>query len=599
MTTEEKLDTRSNLVDTDRKVAIRRKRRSKNRKKSAKGYEVELPSPHVDGGRIEIGSKNISKLANSISGRDQALTEIQHTSPIIWVMRNISTERGEPMSFVDRPYLIDIYKDFSEHVIVKKGAQIGLTQLSVAKSLYIADIQPMTIIYTFPTDKDVGDFSKTRFGTIIHDSPYLRARIKSTDSVGIKTIGNSTIFFRGTHAERQGISIPSDLNIHDELDFSNPDVRDVFSKRLSVSKYKWEWDFSTPTVPDRGIDALWKESDKHIWVVTCTGCNKEQTIDFFIHVKRRRKRGGEKGWVFACMKCDKKLNRKNGRYVSLKPNRSIRGYFVPQTICPVISARRLMLEYKRAKKKPLGMKTFFNYNLGKAYESGENTITVSMIKDKVVSGTAEQGKIAIGVDQGDVCHVVVTKLTDRRRVIFMGTLGSIPNVVDLLNHYARNNPVVAVLDALPNHNEAERYSSKIHNLYLCYYNENGGLDRESLEAKIDKKELHVSRTDLLDQMAYSWSTGESVIENYINPHRIDEFANQMAAMKRDLVEDKIKKSLKPAWIRTGPDHYRHADAYAWLAQQLYTGRKSDKIMVGGDVIFSSSQNSLFTEEEPW
>ena len=86
------------------------------------------------------------------------------------------------------------------------------------------------------------------------DSPYLRARIKSTDSVNIKTIGNSTIFFKGTVAERQGLSVPSDLNVHDELDFSNPTVRETFSKRLSVSDYKWEWDFSTPTIPDFGID---------------------------------------------------------------------------------------------------------------------------------------------------------------------------------------------------------------------------------------------------------------------------------------------------------------------------------------------------------
>ena len=44
-------------------------------------------------------------------------------------MRNIKTEKGAPMSFKRRPYLVDIYKDFSKHIIVKKGAQIGLTQL--------------------------------------------------------------------------------------------------------------------------------------------------------------------------------------------------------------------------------------------------------------------------------------------------------------------------------------------------------------------------------------------------------------------------------------------------------------------------------------
>ena len=96
------------------------------------------------------------------------------------------------------------------------------------------------------------------------------------------------------------------------------------------------------------------------------------------------------------------------------------------------------------------------------------------------------------------------------------------------------------------------------------------LDVEDLKRKIDDKEVSVSRTDVLDQMAYSWKTGDSVIENYIDSHRVEEFAKQMSNMKRDLIEDKRRKSMKPIWVRTGADHYRHADGYAWIAGELYT-----------------------------
>ena len=186
-------------VDTKRKILRRKKRRDKFKKKTIRGLNVD-----VNGA---LNSKQKRTLINKLDS-DQQLSELQHMSPIIWVMRNISTEKGEPMSFKSRPYLVDIYKDFSEHIVVKKGAQIGLTQLSIAKCLFVADTQPVSIIYTFPTAADVSNFSKTRFKPIISGSKYLTSRIKDYDSAGIKQLGDSTIYFKGTWVERQGISVP-------------------------------------------------------------------------------------------------------------------------------------------------------------------------------------------------------------------------------------------------------------------------------------------------------------------------------------------------------------------------------------------------------
>ena len=540
----------------------------------------------------------VSKITNELE-KDRNLVELQHASPIIWVTRNISTEKGEPMGFRDRPYLIDIYKDFSEHIVVKKGAQIGLTQLSVSKCLYVADNNHMAIIYTFPTATDVNIFSKTRFKPIISQSPYLRTRIREHDSQSLKEIGSSTIYFKGTFTEKQGQSIPSDLNIHDELDFSSPDVRDAFSARLSVSKYKWEWDFSTPTMKNFGIDALWNDSDKHVWIMKCPRCNKYQQISFFKNLRTRSKVGGKKRFYFGCKKCDRALDRRKGEWISLKPRKESRGYFVPQTICPVIDASYLVSEYKKAKKKPNGMKKFYNYNLGRPYESGENRISKELILSKVVKGTIEKGKIAIGADQGDILHVVVSKLTDRRRIIYINTLQSIPELVRLINAYSVENEVVCVLDAMPSHNEAKRFAEEIHNLYLIYYNDKGGLDSESLKSKLDEKEIHVSRTDLLDQTAFGWVHGESVIENYIDKRQIDKFADQMKNMKRDMVEDKRTKKDKAVWMKVGADHYRHADGYNYVASQLYTGRKSNLLFSTGSLSYEGSTERLFSASEIW
>lgn len=579
------------LTDTHGKAKRRRKRREKFKHKRVKGLNVNLT-------RADKLTKRQATLLVTKMGTERALADIQHRSPIIWVKRNISTEKGTDMEFKNRPYLVDIYKDFSQHIVVKKGSQIGLTQLSVAKSLYVADNHNMTIIYTFPTVTHVRDFSKTRFSSIISQSPYLSSRIRNFSSQQLIEVGKGTILFRGTINDKQAISTPSDLNIHDELDFSSPDVRDIFSSRLSVSDYKWEWDFSTPTLPDAGIDALYKESDKHVWKVKCKGCNKWQQIYYFNNLRVRKKHGGEKRFFFGCIKCDKPLDRRNGQYVALKPGREIRGYFIPQEACPVISAKYMRDEYRKAKKRPGGMKKFWNFNLGRAFESGESRLRISTIKNNVVPGTITKGKIAIGSDQGDILHVVVSKITDKRRYVEITTLDSIPQLLAMIKHYERDNEVICVLDAYPNHNEATRYAAVVPNLFLCYYETYGILNLETLKDRLENKEVHVPRTDLLDFTAQEWHDKEVLIESYINNKDIQEFAIQMKNMKRDLVEDKRRGGkMRPVWVATGADHYRHADAYNWIAAELYKGKFSHTMVVEKTVNNPFSSEDLF-EFEP-
>lgn len=584
-------------------MVLKEKEKEEKRKKKKK----KLPArKKISGLNIKdlnnVVDAQVKQISNKLSNQ-QNLTELQGRSPIIWVTRNIYTEKGEPMEFRNRPYLVDIYKDFSPHIVVKKGAQIGLTQLSVAKSLYVADNNNMTIIYTFPTETHVQDFSKARFKSIISQSAYLRSRIKNIDTVGLKEIGNSQIYFRGTISQKQAISIPSDLNIHDELDFSSLEVRNIYSARLSVSKYKWEWDFSTPTHPRFGIDDLWRDSDKHVWVAKCTGCNKFQQINFFRNVFKRPKRSGERRYYFGCRYCQKRINRRKGEWVSLKPKKEMRGYFVPQEICSVISAKYMVDEYKKAKKEFGGLKKFYNFNLGKAYESGEDRITKSMILDKVVAGTVNTGKICIGADQGDILHVVVSKLTDKRRIIHVGKLSSIEELVNMIRHYNSIMPTVCVLDAQPNHNDAVKYANKVSNLYLCYYDDKSkvtDINNIKVKEKIQsEKAIHIGRTDVLDHTASLWTSGQTVIENYINPHTINEFADQMKNMKRDMEEDKRTQKMKAKWIRIGQDHYRHADAYNFLASELHGGRNSDLILSSGAMSIQGEMGGLFGENEVW
>ena len=54
----------------------------------------------------------------------------------------------------------------------------------------------VSIIYTFPTVGDVSEFSKARVNPSILDSDYLMSRIANIDTVELKQIGKSFIYFR-------------------------------------------------------------------------------------------------------------------------------------------------------------------------------------------------------------------------------------------------------------------------------------------------------------------------------------------------------------------------------------------------------------------
>ena len=55
---------------------------------------------------------------------------------------------------------------------------------------------------------------------------------------------------------------------------------------------------------------------------------------------------------------------------------------------------------------------------------------------------------------------------------------------------------------------------------------------------------------------------------------------------------------EPHWTTVGQDHYRHADAYAWIAEQLIQGQYSRELVTASVLPFSEKEN-IFTEDEIW
>lgn len=104
---------------------------------------------------------------------------------------------GRPFSFDGHSYLIDLYQDNHPYQVIEKAAQMGASVLGMAKAFFVCDKLGKNVIYFFPTDEDVREFSKGRVAPIIRDSPHLEAVVGDADAVGLRNVGRGFLYFRG------------------------------------------------------------------------------------------------------------------------------------------------------------------------------------------------------------------------------------------------------------------------------------------------------------------------------------------------------------------------------------------------------------------
>ena len=79
--------------------------------------------------------------------------------------------RGKEFSFDGHEYLRGLYQDESPLVVIRKAAQMGASEYAISRALWFAITMGGTALYYFPTDHDVGEFSRDRFGPAVAESP--------------------------------------------------------------------------------------------------------------------------------------------------------------------------------------------------------------------------------------------------------------------------------------------------------------------------------------------------------------------------------------------------------------------------------------------
>ena len=505
----------------------------------------------------------------------------------MWVKKHqIKNETGIPLDFSKRKFQWDMYNDLSPKQVTLKPPQVGETVKNTLKALWVAKKLGRQIIYTLPTQGDVQDMVGGSFNRIINQNPVLREWVKDHDTIEQKGVGDSIIFYRGTFTSKQAMMIPSGLNIHDEVDASDPNVIVQYENRLQAQEDGgWRWYFSHPSLAGHGVDIYWQQSDKKEWYITCPACTKDQVLTWPDSVSQEKE-------TYICKECKKDLPteaRINGEWRNqdgipwtgkIEGDYEFSGWHISQLMLYNKSAKDII----RAFKDPLKDKQYFyNYVLGLPYIGSEDKIEPSVVLRNCVDIVNPQtGRTIIGVDTGDdyISYVLMNKegvfYFDTERGI---TASKTPydKLRELLKRFPKSIVVIDQGGELMNTRQLQaEFPGRI---FLCYYNKDKktvemvewGEDEEYWKVRVDRNRMI---TLMVEQLR---DTGRFRLNG--TREEWEEFAAHFGNIYREKIvvketrgkDDRSLYGNEYVWKRNGPDHYVHALLYAMVGLQRYGG----------------------------
>ena len=349
----------------------------------------------------------------------------------LWAMK-YKTIKGKPTTFTSakspfkhRPWQQGILDDNSPDKIVQKSRQLGISEVGLTESLFFLSINERTkLIYTFPRDTQVRDYSSTRVTPALNDSEYMKTLLAGDiNNVALKRFANdSWLFLRSAWGSELGEGVDADCLMIDEYDRSREGVEYAFRESLKSSKYGLLRRWSTPTIPGRGINQLYDTSDQKRYVWKCEHCGEKQYLTFdenIIQVKDVNtiaKEVPDGAYIIGCKKCKRELNRwSTGEWVPFRENKDISGYLITQIDAVWISADDIMRRSFNYPSKQL----FYNYVLGNSYANTGLTIVDSDILDSIrlsapiSSRTQSHDRIIAGIDWGGTNWMLILGMRDR------------------------------------------------------------------------------------------------------------------------------------------------------------------------------------------
>lgn len=506
-----------------------------------------------------------------------------------WVCAN-TTIGGQPFSFKRHEFQRQILDDMHPRLCCKKLSQVGLTEVSIRKTIgFLVQNPGRSALYSFPTT-DMRDRNvKTRVRPILdRDFPKLRdisgSMSKEIRNNNIMQLGDSFLYMAG-NSEADATSTPVDMIINDELDLSNQEIIALFNSRYQHSDFKIKQVFSTPTYKGFGVSAEFEDSDQHEYFYKCPHCGHQQVpqydlnsvyipnlpkeINTLLDINLDVAIGLDLDNAYVrCRKCGKPLDLTDDsrrEWVPKYPSRiHSRGYQVRPFSSPLLSIKYLVVtmgDYIKKNQLRRGVNTV----LGEDFETSNSRMQEAQIRQAFQSPNSPQidkeKPVTIGIDMGIICHIVLY-ITDGALIAFEQV--HYKKLKDRIEYYMNKYRILSgAIDRYPYTSLAEEIRDMTENKIMpVVYN---GIRDADPKKDVDGKIIYynINRTSALDRVKDGIDKGRLKLYGYGN------LEQKIIEHYRDMTrEEEAGKS--PVWVKlNGNDHFFHASAYAMVAEKIY------------------------------
>lgn len=502
-----------------------------------------------------------------------------------WIEANTSLH-GKRFSFKGYEFQRQIADDMSPNMSVIKPSQVGLTEVQIRKFLsFLARNRGTKGIFSLPNDKMFKRISKTRIKPLIQGEKAFSSMNddKSSNSMDLYEIQGSFAFITGM-TEGDATSIDADMLAHDEVDLSDQTMIGLYQSRIQNSVHRITHKFSTPTLPNYGIDAAYAVSDQHEYMCRCTACNHWQVPLFdkaFLKLEGYRGNDlmnltaddiGDIDFRYSYVKCERcgsqldLLNPELREWVAKYPSRKSRGYRVRPFM-----TRSLMLEY--VMQQQVNMRTLDNTKgwhntvLGQPFSDGSNQLTDEMIKACLVNpGVPEVGRApcAVAVDVGQMCHLVVGVIdSDVVHPILFEIVPVNSLLARLKELQGTYNIVAGAIDRLPYTPTAEAVHAGTARMVIPTQYTGSAVINLKLDEFKDISHAQINRTAAIDRIA------RLVRQNTVRMNGFGTYREVLIEHLKDMVRVESPE-VEASWVKVnGNDHFFHALALLQIAPRIF------------------------------
>lgn len=518
-----------------------------------------------------------------VVSRDFTPAEIAQVDAGFWAYRNQVKLQNGLFSFKNHEYQVELMGSMSRRLVCMKGAQGGFTEAIVLLCLHgmIIGRFPLGCLFLFPSGDDVSEFSKARFGPLIAANyKSIGKYVKSTDSTTLKRIGKAFLYLRGARLSQtidgddkessKLRSISVDLAAFDEADLMPTEAIEKVRNRMGHSTQKREIFLSNPTLPDYGIDQIFKQSDQRYWWRKCEACGTwtcaelsfPECVKFY---PKGQEVNGFRGYI-GCDKCGKPVLVSAGDWRPSRTENSdyMHGYRWSQLTSIYVDPAEILEAYNDPPEGNLA--DVYRLRLGLPYVATEDKLQESQVYNccgDYLPPSQHSGPAAIGVDVGKLKHVVILIRTgDKQYELVRATaVSEWADIHDLAKRYGVRSGVV---DIRPYEDSARAFqASEPYPIHLCEYSET---QASGPQFNANTGIVKCNRTEICDQ-THRLITTLGMFRIPRMCQEVQAFAKQVCATAKVLETNKKTgvAIYRYKGVGTAGDHFRHALNYAMLA----------------------------------